>query len=258
MMKPFSIDGEKIACWINPREFGEHQQSLIFIHGSGSDHSCWSQQYSKLHKQFTILAIDLPGHGRSSGRGENEVDNYCLWIKKLLAQLQLKNPVMIGHSLGAAITLKFALHYPQDVKGIVPVGGGIKMPVNSALLEGLKTNPAEVIDLMCKFSLAKENRQKLFDPLKQSLSKANVDVLYGDLAACNKLDLTNDIGKIRTPALIICGAEDKMTPADFSRQIAAGIRGSQLSLIEGAGHMVMLEKPAGFNPALSKFASAIS
>jgi pimeloyl-ACP methyl ester carboxylesterase len=258
MVKLFSIDGRKIACWINPRDFGVHQQSLIFIHGSGSDHSGWSLQYSKLHKQFNIVAIDLPGHGGSPGNGEDEVDKYIVWIKKLLDIIKLKNPVLIGHSLGAAITLKFALHYPQDVKGIIPVGGGIKMPVNPDLLAGLKTNPAAVIDLICKFSLAKENRPKLFDPLKKSLSKANVDALYGDLSACNKLDLTNDIGKICTPALVLCGTEDKMTPADFSRQIAAGINGAKLCLIEGAGHMVMLEKPELFNDAIANFAISIS
>ena len=256
MIKKFSIDNINIACWINPRDFGMHQQSLIFIHGSGSDHSSWSHQYSKLYHQFNIVAINLPGHGQSGGSGETEVDNYCLWVKQLLDILQLKNPVLIGSSLGAAITLKIALHYPQAVKGIVPVGAGIKMPVNPLLLEGLKTNPEETIALMCKFSLAKENRPKLFDALKNSLSEANLDVFSGDLTACNKLDLTNVIGKIHVPALLICGVEDKMTPPDFSRRIVAGISGAKLCLIDGAGHEVKLEKPAEFNKALSEFASS--
>jgi pimeloyl-ACP methyl ester carboxylesterase len=131
------------------------------------------------------------------------------------------------------------------------------MPVNSALLAGLKTNPAEVIDLICKFSLAKENRPKFFDPLKKSLSQANMDVLYGDFSACNKLDLTHEIGKIAMSALVICGAEDKMTPPDFSRQITESINGAKLCLIEGAGHMVMMERPKEFNEALNKFTLSI-
>ena len=257
MIKKFGIDNIEIACWINPGDFGVYPQSLVFIHGSGSDHSCWSHQYSSLHKQFNIVAVDLPGHGSSTGTGENDVDQYCLWIKKLLDALKLKNPVLVGHSLGAAMAMTFALRYPQDVAGIVPVGGGIKMPVNPDLLSGLKTNPALAIDLICKFSLAKENRAKLFDPLKESMSKANVDVLYGDLSACAKLDLTADIGKTNTPAQVICGMEDKMTPADFSRRIVAGINGAKLCLIEGAGHMVMLEKPAEVNMAVGKFASSL-
>ncbi len=258
MIKKFSIDNSEIACWINPGDLGVYPQSLVFIHGSGSDHTCWAHQYSKLHKQFNIVAVDLPGHGSSTGTGENDVDQYCFWIKKLLDILRLKNPVLIGHSLGAAMAMKYALRYPQDIAGIVPVGGGIKMPVNPDLLAGLKINPALAIEMICKFSLAKANRPILFDPLKESMSKANVDVLYGDLSACDKLDLTNDLGKINMRAQIICGMEDKMTPVDFSRRIVAGINGAKLCLIEGAGHMVMLEKPAEFNRALSEFASSLS
>lgn len=257
MIKKFCIDDSEIACWVNPGDFGGYPQSLVFIHGSGSDHTCWAHQYSKLHKKFNIVAVDLPGHGSSAGKGENDVEQYCLWIKKLLDILRLKNPVLIGHSLGAAMAMKFALLYPEDIAGIVPVGGGIKMPVNPDLLAGLKINPALAIEMMCKFSLAKENRPKFLDPLKESMAKANIDVLYGDLSACDKLDLTTDLSKINTPAQVICGAEDKMTPADLSRAIAAGIHGAKLCLIEGAGHMVMLEKPAEFNMAVGEFASSM-
>jgi pimeloyl-ACP methyl ester carboxylesterase len=258
MLKQFEVADRIISCWVNPRDFGTHLKSLIFIHGSGSDHSGWSLQYSQLHKEFNVIAVDLPGHGASPGTGEDEVGKYVDWIKKLVDVLPVKRPVLIGHSLGAAISLTFALHYPLDVSGIVPVGGGIKMPVNSDLLSGLKTNPAQAIDLICKFSLAKENRQKLFDPLKKSMSNANIDVLYNDLSACNKLDLTSDLNKIKTPTLVLCGAEDKMTPPDFSRQIAAGIDGAKLRLIEDAGHMVMLEQPELFNEAITNFAASTS
>jgi pimeloyl-ACP methyl ester carboxylesterase len=76
--------------------------------------------------------------------------------------------------------------------------------------------------------------------------------------ACNNLDLTQETGEIKVPALVICGAEDKMTPLDFSRQLAAGISGATLEIIEGAGHMVMLERPVEFNMSLDKFAASIS
>lgn len=258
MLQKYAIDSNQIACWINPRDFGKHQQCLMFIHGSGSDHTCWSYQYARLHQQFNIVAVDLPGHGSSEGQGENDVDRYCFWIKKLLDNLKLKKPVLIGHSLGAAIALKSSLAWPQDVAGIVPVGGGVKMPVNPLLLDGLKTNPAEAIDLICKFSLAKENREKFFKPLKESMSKASMEVLHGDLTACSKLDLTTDLARITTPALVLCGEEDKMTPPDCSRAIAAGINGSQLCIVAGAGHMVMMEKPLEFNAAVSKFALSLN
>jgi pimeloyl-ACP methyl ester carboxylesterase len=94
--------------------------------------------------------------------------------------------------------------------------------------------------------------------LQKSLSQSSLNILFGDLSACNNLDLTEEIRKINVPALIICGAEDKMTPPDCSRQLAASISGSTLEIIEGAGHMVMMERPAEFNISLDKFAESIS
>ena len=262
MLKYFNIESIKIACWVNNSDFDARKQSLVFIHGSGSDHSAWSHQYGRLHKKYNIIAINLPGHGHSGGGGEADVGDYCLWVKKLLAILDLESAVLVGHSLGAAISLRFVLNYPQEIAGIVLVGGGMKMPVNPFFLEFLKTNPpvvpAEVIDLICKYSLAKENRPKYFAPLQKSISQSKVNVLYGDLSACNNLDLTQELGKIRVPVLVICGAEDKMAPPDCSRRLAASISGATLKIIEGAGHMVMLERPAEFNMSLDKFAESIS
>ena len=254
MLKYFDVESSKIACWVNGDNFGAHEQSLIFIHGSGGDHSAWSNQYAALHKHYNIVAVDLPGHGRSEGSGKSDIENYCLSVKKLLDILQLKNVILVGHSLGAAITLQFALNYPQTIYGIVTVGGGMKMPVNPAIFEFLKTNPTESVELICKFSVAKANREKFMEPLMKSLAQARIDVLQGDLSACDKFDVSPEINKISLKALVICGAEDKMTPPEFSRQISESISGAKLCLIEGAGHMVMMERPKEFNEALYQFA----
>ena len=262
MLKYFSIESVKIACWVNNSDFDAHKQSLVFIHGSGGNHSAWSHQYGRLHKKYNIVAINLPGHGHSGGKGEKDVRRYCVWVKELMGVLDLNGTVLVGHSLGASIALRFAINYPQEIAGIVLVGGGMKMPVNPFFLEFLKTNPpvvpAEVIDLICKYSLAKENRSKFSASLQKSISQSKVDVLYGDLSACNDLDLTEEIDKINVPALVICGAEDKMAPPDFSRQLAASISDAKLEIIEGAGHTVMLERPAEFNASLDKFTASIS
>jgi len=258
MIRIIDIDNIKIACRLHPAEFAEHRQNLVFVHGSGGEHTSWVYQYSRLHQQFNMVVLDLPGHGLSTGDGESDVDRYCLWIKKLLDVLHLNKPVLVGHSLGAAIVMRFAVLYPQDIKGIVLVGGGLKLPVNPDWLAGLKMNPAQTVELACKYSLAEENRPRFFEALKKSLAKARMDVFFGDLTACDKLDLTADIDRIKVPTLVVCGTEDKMTPASFSRRIAESISGAKLCLIEGAGHMVMLEKPAEFNMVLSKFVSKLT
>jgi len=262
MLKYFNIESVQIACWVNKDKLDEEKTSLVFIHGSGGNHSIWSHQYGRLGKNYNIVAVNLPGHGHSGGNGEKDVESYCEWIRKLLNVLNMNKVVLVGHSLGSAIALHFALDYSKQIAGIVCLGGGMKMPVNSFFLDFLKTNPAElpedVTGMISKFSLSKENRPKFLAPLQKSISESKVDVLYGDLTACNDLDLTQTADKINVPALIICGAEDKMTPPDLSRALAAGIGKATLEIIDGAGHMVMIEKPVEFNNALDKFAVSIS
>ncbi len=257
MIEHFQVNSIKIACWIKERDFGTHKQSLFFIHGSGGDHSLWSFQYACLNKKFNIVAVDLPGHGSSEGSGESDINVYSLWVKKLLDILQLKNVIVVGHSLGAAIALTFAADFGSMIKGIVAVGGGLKMPVNPAIFELLKTSPDVAFEMMCKFSLAKENRQKLSEPLKKNMAAANIDVLHNDLVACDKMDLTDKVKKINLSSLIICGEEDKMAPPHLSREITGNIQGSKTCFIKNAGHMVMMEKPEEFNQALIAFAQSI-
>ena len=257
MLKYFKVKENNVACWVNPRDFGTHKQSLVFIHGSGGNSSVWSHQYSKLHKVFNIAAINLPGHGRSGGHGEKDILKYVLNLKDILGVLKLERPILIGHSLGAAIALDFAAKYPQEISGVVATGGGLTLPVNPDILDGFRKQPEFVLDMICKFSLAKENRPKFFDALRASLGQANVDVVSGDMLACSKFDLTGELPKIIAPILVICGTEDKMTPPASSERIVAGIAGAQLVLIEGAGHMVMMEKPSAFNDTLRDFAAAL-
>jgi pimeloyl-ACP methyl ester carboxylesterase len=251
------ISGVNIACWMSSQNLIHGRKNLVFIHGSGADHRIWIKQYTKLKDDFNIIVIDLPGHGQSEGTGEQEVARYVEWIKKFLDALAVEKPVLIGHSLGAAISLVFAIQYGEMLSAIVPVGGGAKMPVNEMILKGLKTETEFVIGLAAKFSVAKENRERLSRTVIEGLSRANPDVLYGDLLACDRLDITSSISRIGVPAFIICGADDKMTPSALSQYLQDNIPGSQMSLVDNAGHMVMLENEKSFNEHLKMFVDSL-
>jgi pimeloyl-ACP methyl ester carboxylesterase len=251
------IRGANIACWVNNQNFSPGKRALFFVHGSGGDHSIWTEQYTRLKDEFNIAAIDLPGHGLSGGRGEQDVSLYVEWVRRFLDALALEKPVLIGHSLGAAISLVFAIKYGEMLSAIVPVGGGARMPVNEMILKGLKTDPNSVIALAAKFSVTKENRERLSRTVIEGLSRANPDILYGDLLACDRLDIGNEVSSIRKPTLVMCGADDKMTPPALSQFLRDNIPGAQLSLIENAGHMAMMENAEAFNRALKAFALSL-
>jgi pimeloyl-ACP methyl ester carboxylesterase len=256
MIHVAEIDGRKLACWVNNGSFLPDRKTLVFIHGTGGNHTDWILQYTPLKNAFNIAAIDLPGHGQSDGSGEQDVPAYAAWVKKLLKGLGIAKPVLIGHSLGAAICLSIAIHH-GDAAAVVPVGGGVRMPVNPAIFEGLKQDPAAIFALAAKFSVAKGNRERLSGLITANLSRVKPEIIQGDYTACDKLDITEAIAGIRIPALVVCGTQDKMMPPAFSEYLGGHIPGAGLALIPGAGHFVMLENPEAFNAALTDFVNSL-
>lgn len=257
MIHTREIGGVRIACWTSETDFSSDRRSLCFIHGSGGDHTAWSGQIAAFRDRCNVVAVDLPGHGKSGGSGEETVEAYVAWVRNILAAFALPKPVLVGHSLGAAISLTLALNHGDEIAGIVPVGGGLRMPVNPAILSGLESTPEPILQMAAQLAVAKRNRERLSPLLLESLSGVAPRVMRGDFLACDRLDLTGTVGRIAVPTLVICGAEDKMTPPALSQAIAEQIPGARLALIEGTGHMVMLEDPAAFNNALAGFLSAL-
>ena len=257
MIRFQEIGGRRIACWVNNGDFLPDRKTLVFIHGSGDDHTKWIRQYTPLKGVFNIVALDLPGHGRSEGPGEQAAPAYVEWVKKILDKFDIKRPVLIGHSLGAAICLSFVIRYGEAASAVVPVGGGVRMPVNPAILEGLKEDPAVVIGMVAKLSVAKANRDRFSGLIAEGLSGVDPGIIHGDFFACSRLDLTEDIAGIRLPALVICGAEDKMMPPAMSEFLRDRIAGARLQLIAGTGHFVMLEDPEAFNAVLTDFVNSL-
>ncbi|MEA2013743.1 MAG: alpha/beta hydrolase [Thermodesulfobacteriota bacterium] len=256
-MKIKEIDGVEIAVRLSKRGMVEGRKTLFFIHGSGGDHSVWEGQWSAMEDEFNIVAVDLPGHGQTGGGGEHAVARYSGWVKKTIEELGLRRPVLIGHSLGAAIVLELAIRYGDMLSGIVTLGGGAKMPVNPLVLDGMRSDPSMIINFIPEFAVAKKHRARLGTLLIDILSRADKDVSYGDFIACDALDITGETGRIRIPTLLICGADDKMMPPRFSKYLEGQIPGARLVLIKETGHFAMMEDAKAVNTALREFVNAL-
>lgn len=245
----------EIAAWRNNAPWHEHETTFVFIPGSGGDHTLWLYVLDRLRGDFNLLAVNLPGHGESQGAGEADVGRYVDWVKDILAVYEVTTPIIVGHSLGAAIVLTFAVTYPHLIAGVVAIGGGARMPVNPMIFEAIKKDLAGLMAMTAKIGVAKKNRERLA-PLLTARSP-HPDTLYGDFLACDRLAIEEELSKIRIPTLIVCGEEDKMTPPNLSRELAARIPGAQLVLIPETGHMVMLEEPERLAEELRAFSRRI-
>ena len=225
---------------------------LLFIHGAGGNHRIWENQTRYFRN---AIAIDLPGH--DSGDGKRTVDEYVEYVKKFCDEKSLKNIVMIGHSMGGAITLKFAMTYPEYLKAIVLVDTGAKLRVAPIIFEEIKRNYDNVMDLMKKYAFSEKTPVEIKNKTVEIMKRVKPEVFYGDFEACDKFDVMGSLNKINLPTLIICGRDDLLTPVRYSEYLRASIPNSTLRVLDDAGHMVMLEKPEEFNKILEDFISSL-
>jgi pimeloyl-ACP methyl ester carboxylesterase len=225
---------------------------LLFIHGAGGNHRIWENQTRYFSN---AIAIDLPGH--DSGDGRRTVDEYVEYVKKFCDEKGLKNIVMIGHSMGGAITLKFALTYPEYLKAIVLVDTGAKLKVAPIIFEEIKRNYDNVMELMKKYAFSEKTPIEIKNKTVEIMKRVKPEVFYGDFEACDKFDVMESLNKINLPTLIICGKDDLLTPVKYSEYLRANIPNSTLKVLDDAGHMVMLEKPEEFNKILEDFVNSL-
>ncbi|MBI4621408.1 MAG: alpha/beta hydrolase [Desulfobacterales bacterium] len=231
----------------------EGRKNLAFIHGAGGSYKIWLRQLRYFQGNYNPIAIELPGHGKSMGDGEREIGKYTTWVKEIIDALSLDNCFLIGHSMGGAVTMDFSLRYPHYLNGIVLVGTGARLKVSPMILDSIKKDFDNAVELICIFGFSKYAPANLIEQGKKELFKSRPDVLHDDFFGCNNFDIMERIDKISIPALIVCGSEDKLTPPKYAYHLNERIKRSQLKIIEKAGHLVMLEKPNELNMEIEGF-----
>ncbi len=232
---------------------------VVLIHGAGGTHLYWPPEIRRL-RGFRIYALDLPGHGKSKGRGLQTITAYARAVYEWIGAVGLHQVVFVGHSMGAAITLTLALDYPAQVLGLGLVGGAAKLPVNPVLLESTAspTTFHNAIQMLIGWSFSPQSPERLRELAAKRMLETRASVLHGDLQACDVFDVTDRLGEILQPALVVSGAEDKMIPARDSQFLKDHLPEARLEIIPEGGHMVMLERPEAVAQLLVDFLAGIS
>jgi pimeloyl-ACP methyl ester carboxylesterase len=226
--------------------------TLIFIHGAGGSSRTWRLQ--TVHFE-DALAVDLPGH--TEGPGFSTIEDYVAFIENLVDTRAIRNPILVGHSMGGAIAMTYALRN-SNLTGLVLVGTGARLRVDPTILTKIRENYKEASEVIAAWSVSPACDSVIVDRLVTEILKVNPEVTYGDFAACDKFDRMNDLEKITCRTLIVCGSDDRLTPVKYSRYLHGKIRDSELVVIPGAGHSVMLEKHRTFNETLDAFLDSLS
>lgn len=213
------------------------------MHGAGANHLVWGLQVHALADVARAVALDLPGHGRSTPPGRNSIEAYRDVVLGLLDALGFERAVIVGHSMGGAIAQTLALSHPDRVAGLGLVGTGARLRVLPAILDGVLDHLAATARLVIEYSYAPGMDPEFLRRAEEEFCECPATIIYGDFWACNQFDVMLRLAEIRAPTLVVCGREDQMTPPKYSVYLTKNIPNASLVLIDHAGHSVMVEQP---------------
>lgn len=265
------VNHHKTYCYTAGKSFDPAKPSVVFIHGVLNDHSVWALQsrYMANHG-WNVLAIDLPGHGKSEGDAPASVEEAAVFIEALLDAASIESAALVGHSWGSLIALEAASRLGDRMTHLVLVGTAFPMTVSSALLDKSLNDPLAALKMINVFS-----RSTLAAPpsalgpgtwvygsslalgRRVLASNKKVNVFHRGFKACD--DYANGetaVSKVACPILFLLGEQDQMTQAKSAQLLITKAQSSGKTSIVvrlAVGHHQMTEAPEATLTAIKKF-----
>jgi pimeloyl-ACP methyl ester carboxylesterase len=268
----------------------ESKHGAVFVHGSALRTDAWHYQLPGVG-DHRLVFYDLRGHGRSQPKGDNDfsVATNAEDLLKVIEDAGLDEAVIVGHSVGGMIGLELCAARPQllgkTIKGLVLVNTTYRPPYETiaggatvakiervlrhpldmlgtqhASIERLRKimRPSDSVFLAVSFAaFGSHASAKQIDFTYDMMSETPTDVLF-DLVKCYRdFDVAHLLDAVTVPALVITGTRDRLTLAEASRHLADNLPNAELEVLEGCGHMTMLERHAEFNDVLRRFLDGV-
>jgi len=253
------VDGKAVFAYTANHPLERAKRTLVFIHGAGLDHSWFGLQsrYFGYHG-WNVLALDLPGHGRSAGPALDSVPALADWLVRVLDAAKLQSAAVVGHSLGTLVALDFAGRHAERVERIALIATASPMKVSDAFLEAAKRDEYTAFDMHTIWGHAPQvplggnpnPGMWMYGDTQARLERLAPGVLYADLKASNDYVFA---GGVKCPALFILGKRDMMTPPRSAKALQEKLPASQTVILAPSGHTLMAESPDATLDALVEF-----
>ena len=253
------------------KAFDANKPTLVFIHGVLNDHSVWILQTRYLaHHGFNVLAVDLPGHGRSGGNAPASVEDAAQFIEALLDAAGVRQAGLVGHSWGSLIALETAARLKERITHLALVGTAFPMKVSPALIEASLNEPMKALKMVNVFSRATLSAPpSALGPgtwvygasmalgRRVLASNTQVNIFHRGFVACDSYaNGLKAMAAITCPVLFVLGQSDQMTPPRAANSLIdqAKAHGKTFTVAKiPMGHHQMSESPEETLAALKAF-----
>lgn len=248
-----TVEGIEAFAATGGRPFDPARPALVFIHGAGMDHTVWTMQTRYFaHHGWSVLALDLPGHGGSAGPALADVPAMADWVLKAAKAAGAEKFALAGHSLGALIALEAASLAGEDALAVMMLGAAAAMPVNPALQGAADTGDHGAVEAMIGWGFGRTaqiggNRAPgawMPGAGLRTLERGLKGALGVDLKASNGYaGALEAAGKVSCPVLIVAGDDDRMAPLKGAKALAGAFADARLAVLPATGHMMSIERP---------------
>ena len=266
---------QRVYLYTGGRAFDRTQPAIVFLHGALQDHSCWTLLARWFtHHGHAVLAPDLPGHSRSTGRPLDNVEALADWLLALLDGAGIERAALVGHSMGSLIALEAAARAPARATHLVMLGTAFPMTVSPALLDTARDAPLRAIDMVNAFSHSTFAGKPSFPGpgawlhgadralmRRVQAGQGGCNLFLRDFEVCNRYATGLAAAeRVTCPVAFVLGARDQMTVPRQAADLAKALR-AQVTTVP-AGHALMSEAPdavlAALRRALARSAPADS
>lgn len=241
---------------------------VVFLHAFPLNRTMWDPQVTAIVGESRCIALDLRGLGESSRGGPYSMDRYADDVASVLDTLQIARAVVVGLSMGGYVAFAMWRRHRERIRALVLSNTRATADTPEVierrrqLIEIAETQGAtgvanaQIAGLVGKTT--RERRPDIYDAMHRMIAQAPIDGVIGAInALIERPDSTATCATIDVPTLVISSDEDVLTPAKEAKLLSAAIRGSRLEVLQGAGHLSNVERPAAFNTVVSEFLASL-
>jgi pimeloyl-ACP methyl ester carboxylesterase len=243
IQKSLIVGGLKVNYYES--EVFKSEGALVFLHGWQAEALVFK---NILEKCQNFVTLDFPGFGKSEiPKVDWDVSSYAEFLRNFLEKLEIKNPILVGHSFGGRVVIKYNDKYGEAKKNILIGSAGIRAKSKNIIIYKIIAKAFKVIFSIPGLSFFKDSvRRKFYKAIKSEdyINTGNMTEIYKKVI---QEDLSGEMQKIKVPTTLIWGENDTEAPLKDGEKMHELIQNSQMFVIKNAGHYVFLDQPEEFS-----------